>query len=129
MQTIKFRYWDGEYNKMCDVRAIVWNDGVVAAIDVHDKEHIMRRPNMFFNNALLQYTGLKDNRNKEIYEGDILSTPYKGIYRVEYNAGTFIGVHVRGKVHSDSSRPHFWHMTMEVIGNIYENAELLKEVK
>jgi len=77
---------------------------------------------------LMQYTGLKDMREKEIYEGDVLSNgndekPYKvifenGSYRAEFEEDfeeysfDLIDVVAQG---------------CEIIGNIYENPELIRK--
>lgn len=64
--------------------------------------------------AVMQYTGLKDKNGKEIYEGDILKFPQGaggGVFPVTYQAQSFY--------------PALMHLG-EVIGNIYENPELLK---
>lgn len=64
-----------------------------------------------------QFTGLHDKNDKEIYEGDIVKTRYgKGM--VEFRNGQFV---------YDKSLNDF--NETEVVGNIYENLELLKEAK
>lgn len=76
-----------------------------------------------------QYTGLKDKNGKEIYEGDIVKIIVNNNIEktcvVEYKNGIF-GV-MFSKQAELTAFPHFCNTTFEVIGNIYENPELLKE--
>ena len=70
--------------------------------------------------ALMQYTGLKDKNGKEIYEGDILKHKYGG---TQFAAVTFHDCSFyTGGVLLQSNHSS----VIEVIGNIYENPELLK---
>ena len=74
-----------------------------------------------------QYTGLKDKDGKEIYEGDILEFSKGGIMYVEWNDDfkMFVLVDPREKKASLNiciyATEH-----IKVIGNIFENKELLK---
>lgn len=74
---------------------------------------------------LMQFTGLKDKNGKEIYEGDIVKIPddYSGDTRIkEHNAiveWDYDGWYV--KELGDNG----WRY-VEIIGNIYENRELLQ---
>ena len=88
---------------------------------------------------LMQYTGLKDKNGKEIYEGDVLST-------IKYDDKKAVGVIKYGKFNCSCCdgvygwyidtyddfcldiRDFNWgHTAIEVIGNIYENPDLLEE--
>ncbi len=83
----------------------------------------------------MQYTGLKDKNGKPIYEGDILQHVWDSgnsyiqdtISEVKFSNGCFIA--------DDKKRADFPvaihstcpSATVEVIGNIHQNPELLKE--
>lgn len=69
-----------------------------------------------------QYTGLKDKNGTKIFEGDIvLLKGYEEPYQVVFDESCFL-------VYSDSVRyamDNFYDYEIEVIGNIYDNPELL----
>ena len=72
-----------------------------------------------------QYTGLKDKHGKDIYEGDILQWPqdkdcYKGMYWQKYK------VEIPKIFFTWENEDYSSCSQIEVIGNIYENPELLK---
>lgn len=73
--------------------------------------------------TLGQYTGLKDRNGKEIYEGDILE--YGTGYResVKYRNGCFMAIGRQSCNYLYSSVGRY---SLVVIGNIYENPELLE---
>lgn len=117
MKEVKFRAWDKENRMMIPVATvnIIWHRIVTI-----DKEKYI----------LLQYIGLKDKNSKEIYEGDILKlhlTKLPNPNPMEEFSGDEIYVLYR-IVLGDDQLNKVANITpdyVEVIGNIYENPELL----
>jgi len=98
MREIKFRIWDKKTKQIFEVG--LWNISEYVFSSTY---------------ILMQYTGLKDVHGKEIYEGDIVIEGYKGkygTYEVKWNVKGF-------NLGSEDGDEY------EVIGNIYENPELL----
>ena len=72
------------------------------------------------------YTGLKDKNGKEIYEGDILSgDAYATTWEVFYNEHKS-AFDVKGASGYLPAWMSTFTLGLEVIGNIYENPELLR---
>jgi len=112
MREIKFRAWDKNVNKM------VVTDNSLYFMWIKEGVAI----------ELMQFTGLKDKNGKDIYEGDIVK--YKD------NFGYLKVVEIVWRYHEMANSGWFDTVIMagplelpkccEVIGNIYENPELLK---
>lgn len=114
MREIKFRVWEGE--KMIHLTAGYGME----YISINGFE--MRSE--FESVILMQYTGLKDKNGKEIYEGDIVKAEeYVGFKNltaeVIYNRGRFC-------LNTGTIPEDLLPELSEIIGNIYENPELLK---
>ena len=84
---------------------------------------------------IMQYTGLKDKNGKEIYEGDIVYAHLNdGTYKVEWGGYMIVGEFEDeccygpylndGSGSMESAAPGD---LLEVIGNVYENPELVKK--
>ena len=69
------------------------------------------------------YTGLKDYNGKDVYEGDLIQDIDYGIMECKYLHGSFVWYSKNGfNIKLMNYIPN-----IEVIGNIYENPELLLE--
>jgi len=128
MREIKFRAWSKEFG-MSPATTLANMLQVVARKDSHDyPDELM---------TLMQYTGLKDKNGVEIYEGDIVQPErswltgenYKGSRLVAFADAMFImGRFDKTGILRDGDRLLGIHVTDQcrVIGNIYENRELLE---
>jgi len=137
---IKFRVWDKDYKRMHTVGDFH-----------HDSLEIDEENNIFFFNLqcmegsphkginpeecayrLMQYTGLKDKNGKEIYEEDILQfyndVDYiikPGYAKVVFKDGAFCCKHFKYGTEYLANMD-MSDMDITVVGNIYENPELLE---
>jgi uncharacterized phage protein (TIGR01671 family) len=147
MREIKCRAWDEKHKKMWftgqegesvgeytfqtyfdpndgSLKALIYGNDFLVTDDpypMYDREEI--------HLPLMQYTGLKDKNGKEIYKGDVVDIHYPD--NVDSRRDTIDRIILNNK----QKFIEFLYRTMvdssiqflEVIGNIYENPELLKE--
>lgn len=118
---IRFRAWDEAGRKM-----IVQND-----YDAYDKhmtwQGAVYEKGRLLPYTLLQFTGIKDRKGKEIYEGDIvrLDSWDPSIYQIAFDRGAFYIANADRHEVGDIKYVE----QCEVLGNIYENPELLTPSK
>ncbi len=151
MREIKFRAWIPEVNILRDVinfdldepddvysrlpQVKIWDHPSTRAAKIKGRVATYFKKDLI----LMQFTGLKDRNGKEIYEGDIvnlsyLSLPYeeadddeceiithKGV--IHYECGSFW---FAGEGLSENCHFHYNDADREIIGNIYENPDLLE---
>lgn len=115
---IKFRAWDG--NKVVDFGDLMCKQGHFNAfINTLAERTAANKPN---DNKykLMQYTGLKDKNGIEIYEGDIVKWRYGE--KLFVSLVEWIDDEAMFKPNDMTKTP-----LVEVIGNIYQNKELLND--
>lgn len=140
MREIKFRAWMKSDKRMITdtqefIHLIVTNKGVMKLQPQYEEDYYAVIPKQLYE--LMTSTGLFDKNGKEIYEGDIVSIPiYKpmpvgkvtdSLYKVVWNDDEarfdYIGEkNLMGTPCCSSGNQNI----TEVIGNIYENPELLE---
>ena len=115
MREIKFRIWDKLNKEMINIESINFQERRVY------KDTVSYRK--FEDIELIEYTGLKDMDGKEIYEGDILFESFgEEYFKVVFENGSF-----RAEANEYSLDLEDYAHICEVIGNIYENPELMED--
>ena len=124
MREIKFRAWLKEERKMVNVETLFIGINRLCFGNSKTEDLFFRD---FEEVELMQYTGLKDKNGKEIYEGDIYHVGDKNIrYLVVWFDSGFEGKQLRSTSYAGLKS---WAKDIEILGNIYENKNLLEENK
>lgn len=134
MREIKFRAWDTKKLKMYNsIEDLYYENGVLEEVifskrGIHGEEDVKWECIEFVE--LMQYTGLHDINDVEIYEGDKISINidkyeygsyyYSGIGTVVFEYGSFMV-----EFGDISELLYGIHLDSVVKGNIYENPELM----
>ena len=133
----KFRAWHTHKQIMCEVIRIDFEQGIITLdLETDDDEYYWMETDWNFSDVeIMQYTGCRDKNGIEIYEGDVIKDKYDKIWLVQYYVGAFV---ITNKIpDSDgqtSTYSHFsnlsnHHFYFEVIGNMWNNPELLEVVE
>ena len=116
---IKFRAWDKRHNSMEYINDLYWfeENGIH---DFNDDNYVF-----------MQNTGLKDKNGKEIYDSDIVKVTWGSgkivFYEVKYCES--LGYHYLRDTKNkedDDIICIYDYSQMDVIGNVFDNPELLK---
>lgn len=136
MREIKFRAWETYEKKMYSIAFPTWN----GCVEVWEKNKpqtntILLGPGPAEpEGILMQFSGKKDKNSKDIYEGDWCSAMFRDRNGIQVIQGQIIMnefmwcIDCTGCVGNDIfsiNRPH----EFEILGNIYENPELLNSDK
>lgn len=123
MKENKFRAWNSKEKFMDSAWLIDWEHGSVC----HGKHNQSELDDC----TLMQYTGVKDKNGREIYEGDIVEQLSERTYEsVKGTVKFFDGSYLIEFLSGDNGVFLFDEVAYnEVLGNVYENPELLEELQ
>lgn len=119
----KFRMWNRITSQLHLVDGLYFDDKEAEYVD---DDNVLRFIG-FKNIELMQSTGLKDKNGKEIFEGDILGTKdglLNGVIEYRSDLGMWTNSLIR---YNNFERLCNVATSREIIGNIYENPELLED--
>lgn len=115
---VRYRAWDKKNKEMILDYKIKFIEGIYNYSlndEFADEEYVF-----------MQYTGLDDKNGKEIYEGDIVANKHNLQFVVEYVSGKFKFVEdTKSAIIFMANLNDENNKQVEVIGNIYENPDLL----
>lgn len=121
----KFRVWLPDIDQMLRVKVLVFEKDKTRCICGYSFDFYLEDENA----TIMQSTGLLDKNGKEVFIGDIVKCT-RGcsheVYLEKEYGGTFIGgmpaIYLKGLLSG-----YAWTEDEEIIGNIYQNPELLED--
>ena len=120
----KFRAWSKLASRMYIVNGLHFDRGMVQYANNDNVIRFIKLENII----LMQSTGLHDKNGKEVFVGDIIKCTSgcpREVYLEKEYGGTYIGgmpaIYLKG-----IREGYVWTGAEEILGNIYENPELLE---
>ena len=117
MRHVRFRAWDKKRKEMIPVYSINFETKLI------NMEYAWR---MFKEVEIMQSTNKRDDKGNYIYEGDIVDNPYGYIEFYDDSNGFYIT-----PINNNLTKIPLYRYgdrKINVIGNIYENKELLERI-
>lgn len=131
LNNLKFRAYIKSTNKFADVLGIDFKNNTLL-LDI-DSDEIIPKPYYWWYETILSFedvelmqsTGLKDKNGKVIFEGDIVSGFFSENHEVVWREkrGCWVIQTINTIGFTELAK---FNKNLEVIGNIYENKELLR---
>ena len=130
----KFRAWDSVKKKFVE-HFFITENGLICNMEKQTSDYNFPMPVEKSELILMQSTGLKDKNGKEIFEGDILKvanndSSWFEVVKYDHDKAMFISKEVNLKYEVPETPLYDlfspYPFKVEVIGNIYENPELLE---
>ena len=127
MREIKFRAWSKSNGCFCSAFSIHMSGRISDMIDAKiDKDSGLAISDAHWGEndlEIMQFTGILDKNDVKIYEGDVVKDGC-GIYEIRWSESRL------SWIVADDSSDYYDRLSklgkIEVIGNIYENPELLE---
>lgn len=113
-----------------EIKFRAWNYVQKVMLGAISIEHLLTEPPLSKNGVdeliIMQYTGLKDEDGVEIYEGDIIYCWGRNL-RIVWCSGdaSFFAESIDGTIFESGQE---WGNNCSVVGNIYQNKELLDDI-
>ena len=123
----KFRAWDSVKKKFVE-HFFITENGLICNMEKQTSGYNFPMPVEKSELILMQSTGLKDKKGKEVFVGDIIKCtrgcPHEVYLEKEYG-GTYVGgmpaIYLKG-----IKEGYAWTGAEEILGNIYENPGLME---